>query len=150
MSQSNPIKLFVTHVWMPNDDYPRVFEYLESARNFYYRNYGTPDQPPTGDKEAEREDLRRQIGPVEAVIALPSVYVQNRDTFLFQIAFTQACKKPVVMLKNFGTAQPLPKQLAELADEVVEWDGRALVDAVKRKARHEDTNRWEVIDFKPD
>ncbi|HTY49989.1 MAG TPA: hypothetical protein VMB48_09885 [Steroidobacteraceae bacterium] len=150
MSQSNPIRLFVTHAWAPNDDYLRVFEYLESARNFYYRNHATPDHPPAGDREAEREDLRRQIGPAEAVIALPSVLQQNRELFLFQITFTQACKKPVLMMRNFGDSAALPRQLTDLADEVVEWDGRALVDAVKRKARHEDTNRWEVVEFKLD
>jgi hypothetical protein len=150
MSQSNPIKLFVTHAWAPNDDYLRVFEYLESARNFYYCNYSTPDHPPAGDKDVEREDLRRQIGPAEAVIALPSAFLQNRELFLFQITFTQACKKPVLMMKNFGNATPLPKQLTDMADDVVDWDSRALVDAVKRKARLEDTNRWEVVEFKLD
>ena len=40
------------------DDYLRVFEYLESARNFFYRNYSTPDHPPVGDKETLKEDLR--------------------------------------------------------------------------------------------
>ena len=45
MSQANPIRLFVTHAWELSDDYLRVFEYLESARNFFYRNYSTPDKP---------------------------------------------------------------------------------------------------------
>ena len=45
MSQANPLRLFVTHAWETSDDYLRVFEYLESARNFFYRNYSTPDQP---------------------------------------------------------------------------------------------------------
>ena len=59
MSQANPIRLFVTHSWETSDDYLRVFEYLESAPNFFYRNYSTPDKRPGGDKEALREDLRR-------------------------------------------------------------------------------------------
>ena len=33
MSQNNPIRVFVTHSWEVSDDYLRVFEYLESARN---------------------------------------------------------------------------------------------------------------------
>src|SRR5215831_10359218 len=74
MSQANPIRLFVTHTWETSDDYLRVFEYLESARNFFYRNYSTPEQRPGGDKEAQREDLRRQIAPTEAVIALSSLF----------------------------------------------------------------------------
>src|SRR4029077_13664811 len=64
MSQANPLRLFVTHAWETSDDYLRVFEYLESARNFFYRNFSTPEQRPSGDKEALREDLRRQISPV--------------------------------------------------------------------------------------
>ena len=70
---SQSVRLFVTHAWEVSDDYLRVFEYLESARNFFYRNYSTPDSA-RGDKEALREDLRRQIAPVEAVIALSSLY----------------------------------------------------------------------------
>ena len=58
MSQANPLRIFVTHLWENTDDYLRVFEYLESARNFFYRNYSTPDQPPVGDKETLKEDLR--------------------------------------------------------------------------------------------
>ncbi|MDE2448109.1 MAG: hypothetical protein KGO22_04005, partial [Gammaproteobacteria bacterium] len=69
MSQANPVRLFVTHAWEPGDDYLRVFEYLESSRNFFYRNFSEPDKRPGADKEAAREELRRQIAPVEAVIA---------------------------------------------------------------------------------
>ena len=52
MSQAHPIRIFVTHVWETSEDYLRVFEYLESATNFFYRNFSTPEQAPSGDKEA--------------------------------------------------------------------------------------------------
>jgi hypothetical protein len=150
MSQSNPIRLFVTHLWETGDDYLRVFEYLESSRNFFYRNFSAPDRRPQGDKEAAKEELRRQISPVEAVIGLSSLYDLNQDLVTFQLLYAQASHKPVVLLKPFGTQRPVPKALAELADEVVDWDERALVDAVRRQARHEDTTRWDTIEFKLD
>jgi hypothetical protein len=150
MSQSNPFQIFVTHAWDNSDDYLRVFEYLESANNFFYKNCSTPDHMPAGDKEALRESLRRQIAPAEVVIALPSLADSNRDLLLFQMTFAQAANKPVVMMKNFGSAAPVAKVIAELSNETVDWDGRALVDAIKRQGRHEETNRWEVIDFKLD
>ena len=53
MSQANPLRIFVTHLWENSDDYLRVFEYLESSRNFFYRNFSTPDQAPVGDKETK-------------------------------------------------------------------------------------------------
>jgi hypothetical protein len=150
MSQDHPIRLFVTHLWEVSEDYLRVFEYLESANNFFYRNYGTPEQPPAGDKEALKEDLRRQIAPTECVIALADPYEKNQDLLTFQLLYAQASHKPVVLLKRFGSAAAVPKPLADLANETVDWDERALVDAVRRQARHEDTARWDTIEFKID
>jgi hypothetical protein len=150
MSQANPIKLFVTHLWDKSDDYLRVFEYLESARNFFYRNYSTPEHPPVGDKETLKEDLRKQITSVEAVVALASLYSQNPDLVSFQLLYAQANHKPVILLKPFGAQLPIPKPLTDHADEIVDWDERALVDAIRRQARHEDTTRWDTIEFKLD
>jgi hypothetical protein len=150
MSQANPVRLFVTHAWANSDDYLRVFEYLESARNFFYKNYSTPDKRPTGDREVLREDLRRQITPVEAVIALSSLYASQPDLLTFQLLYAQARDTPVVLLKPFGGSGEAPKPILDLTDEVVEWDERALVDAIRRQARHEETTRWDTIDFKLD
>src|SRR5215204_6293106 len=69
MSQNNPIRLFITHAWDTSDDYLRVFEYLESARNFFYKNLSAPDKAPSGGKEADREELRRQMAQAECIIA---------------------------------------------------------------------------------
>jgi len=148
MSQANPVRIFVTHIWERYDDYVRVFEYLESARNFFYRNYSNPDVRPAAEKEAMKEALRKQITPAEAVIALSSLYAMNQDLTTFQVLYAKASQKPVILLKEFGVQRPVPKALADLADDVVEWDERALVDAVKRQARHEDTTRWDTIEFK--
>jgi len=150
MSQANPVRLFVTHLWEDSDDYLRVFEYLESARNFFYRNTSRPELRPQGDKEAQKEALRKQIAPVEVIIALSSLYETSQDLLTFQLLYAQACQKPVVLLKPFGSQAPVPKVLSDLADEVVDWDERALVDAIKRQARHEDTTRWDTIEFKMD
>jgi hypothetical protein len=150
MSQANPIRLFVTHVWEPVDEYLRVFEYLESSRNFFYRNFSAPEKRPSGDKEAMKEELRRQIAPVEAVIGLSSLFEANQDLLTFQLLYAQASQIPVVLLKPFGSQKPVPKALADLADETVDWDERALVDALRRQARHEDTTRWDTIEFKLD
>jgi len=150
MSQADPLRIFVTHAWEMSDDYLRVFEYLESARNFFYRNYSTPDKRPSGDKEALRENLRQQIKPVEAVIALSSLADREPELLTFQLLFAQASRKPVVLMRPFGARKEIPKAILDLATEVVEWDERALVDAIRRAARHENTARWDTIEFKLD
>ena len=149
MTQRDPIRVFVTHGWENSDDYLRVFEYLESARNFYYRNCSAPERRPVDtSSEGLREDLRRQIGPAEVVVALSSLYTGHRDTLVFQLNYAKASDKPVVLLPGFGRELPLPKEILSLADERSGWDERALVDAIRRQARHEETTRWDTIEFK--
>ncbi len=151
MSQRDPIRVFVTHSFEEGDDYMRVFEYLESARNFYYRNCSVPTAAlPAAAQEALREELRRQIAPAEVVIALASLLPQQQDLLMFQLHYAKASHKRVVLLPHFGREQPHIKALDALIDESVAWDERALVDAVKRQARHEDTSRWDTIEFKLD
>ena len=43
MSAKNPIRVFVTHCFASQPDYHRVFEYMESAANFFYVNCSFPD-----------------------------------------------------------------------------------------------------------
>lgn len=150
MSQADPIRVFVSHVWETSDDYLRVFEYLESARNFFYRNTSTPDRVPAGDKEGLREDLRRQIKEAEVVILLPALFAKHQDLVTFQALFAQASERPVILLRYFGKDVALPKELTDLATVVVDWDERALVDAIRLAARHENTARYDTIEFKLD
>ena len=151
MSQRDPIRVFVTHGFEESDDYVRVFEYLESARNFYYRNCSAPDfRPEVLSPEALREELRREIGTAEVVIALTSLAATQQDQLVFQLNYAKASDKPVVLLPYFGRDTPRPKSLEGLVDENVTWDERALIDAIRRQARHEQTTRWDTIEFKLD
>ena len=151
MSHRDPIRVFVTHSFEESDDYVRVFEYLESARNFYYRNCGNLAlEPGARSPDAVREELRKQIAAAEVIIALASLYPEQQDLLIFELNYSKASDKPVVFLPLFGREQPKIKTLDGLIDEIVAWDERALVDAVKRQARHEDTTRWDTIEFKLD
>jgi hypothetical protein len=151
VSKTNPIKLFVSHAWEDSEDYLRVFEYLESDSNFYYQNFSTPDRlPAQSDRESLREDLRQQITPAEAVIVPSGLCRKHGDLVLFQMNFAKACEKPVILLESYGVREQIPKPIAELADETISWDKRSLIDAIRRQARHEDTTRWDVIEFKLD
>jgi hypothetical protein len=142
--------LFITHAWETSDEYLRVFEYLESARNFFYKNLAAPDKAPNGGKEADREELRRQIAQAECIIAFPSLYRTHTDLLMFQLTFAKASDKPVILMRPFGANVVIPKEVTSLADQTCDWDGRALVDAVKAQARHEESNRWDTIEFKLD
>jgi hypothetical protein len=149
-TKANPIRLFVSHAWEENDDYVRVFEYLEASGTFYYINSSQPQAKRPIDKESQREDLRRQIAPCEVIIVLPAVYRLAPELVQFQMNFAKAAEKPIVALENFGSTEALPKIIADLADEVSPWNERNLIDALRRQARHEETTRWDTIEFKID
>jgi len=126
----------------------RVFEYLEAAGTFYYKNTSQPQAKRPIDKESQREDLRRQIAPSEVIVVLPGVYRVDPELVLFQMNFAKAADKPIVAMESFGSTEPVPKAIKDLADEVSSWNERNLIDALRRQARHQETTRWDTIEFK--
>ena len=148
VNQQNPVRVFVAHAFTDHDDYRRVFEYLESARNFFYRNVSVIQVPQPLDKEGARQELRKQISLAEAVVVPAGVYREQRELVDFEVTCAKGFDKPVIVLRTFGIAETLPVQLEALADEILEWNERDLVDAIKRQARHEESTRWDTVDFK--
>jgi hypothetical protein len=151
MSQQDPIRVFVTHNWHDTEDYLRVFEFLESSKNFFYRNTSTPDTPPSAvDSESVRADLRRQIDAAEVVVALASLYPSSPDLTIFQMNHARSQRKPVLLMGFFGVRQDIPRLLVDRADEVGEWNDRKMVDTIRMLARGENTQRFDSIEFNPD
>jgi hypothetical protein len=149
MSAKNPIRVFVTHAFASHPDYHRVFEYMESATNFFYQNCSVPDHPPaTGGKEGLKEEYRKQLKTAEVVVVLSSLYIENEYWATYQMDAAQASNLPLVALGLFGSATKVPAEIVKRAVEIVDWNERQIVDAIRRQARHEATNRWETIEFK--
>jgi hypothetical protein len=148
VSESNPIRIFVTHAFQESDDYLRVFEFLESVDRFYYVNVSKPENvPQSGGIDAIKQELVDQIKQSEAVIALSSVYSEKESLARFELDVADANQKPVIALRPFGHVSETPQNLVTRAKENIEWNDREMVDAVRRQARGEDTARWETIDF---
>lgn len=148
MSESNPIRVFVSHSFSESDDYLRVFEFLESVDRFFYLNSSKPENvPESGGLEAIKDELIAQIKECEAVIMLASLYLEKGDLAKYQMDVAEANEKPIIAIRPFGGIVEMPPDLAERASESTEWNEREIVDALKRQARLEDTSRWDVIDF---
>jgi hypothetical protein len=151
MSSGDPIRIFVTHAWQENDDYLRVFEYLEGARGIRYVNCSVISPLPGAlGSDPEREAVRRQIAGAEAVIALATLLDGFNQQLLFQMQCARGLKKPVLLLPQFGHDLKLPMAFRGIANVEIEWNDRSIVDALRELARHEHSGRWETIDFKID
>ncbi len=147
MSEKEPVQMFVSHVFSESDDYLRLFEYLESVDNFFYTNWSKPENVPTGSPEDFKNELLEQIKPAEVMVVLGSLYERKREWVSYQIEVAKARSMPIVCVNAFGATIVLSTSLVEQCDAVVDWNAREIVDAIRQKARGEDTNRWEVIDF---
>ena len=148
MYEKDPIRVFVTHVFVENDDYLRVFEFLESVDRFFYLNVSKPENvPTTGGMEAIKDELIQQIKQSEAVIVLPSVFEQKSDLVRYMMDVADANSIGMIAIRPFGGLAETPQEIVHRVKEHIEWNDREIVDALKRQARGEDTARWEVVDF---
>ena len=147
MHEDNPIRVFVTHAFSESDDYLRIFEFLECVDRFYYINTSKPEDAPSGGMEEVKDTLIRQIKEAEAVFVVSALYEAQPDLVRFMMDAADANKKPMIVIRPFGGVTETPTELVERAKEHIEWNAREMVDALKRQARHEDTARWEVVDF---
>jgi hypothetical protein len=146
--ENDPIRVFVAHNFRESDEYLRVFEFLESVERFFYVNVSKPENVPTsGGMEAIKDEYISQIKESEAIIVNASFYIANPDLAEYQMLVAEANNKPIIALMAFGAMHDTPQALIDKAAEHVPWNEREIVDALKRQARHEDTARWETIEF---
>jgi hypothetical protein len=148
MTNASPIRVFVCHLFQKHPDYLRVFEYLESRDKFQYLNVSDPDRAPGGGKEGLKDELRTQIKASEIVVLPVSIYDINRDLVTFEMDCAGAFDKPIIGVKSFGETVVIQKIVLERAADIVDWNARNLVDALRKHARHENTAHWDVVEFK--
>jgi hypothetical protein len=148
MSESNPIRLYAVHGWHQDEDYARLFEYLESADNFFYRALSDPAaQSPQGDGTAARRTLISEaLKHAECVVCPAGTWDRFNDWARFTVESARSLDIPVVAIEHFGPKN-MDVRLKGHAAEVVGWDSRSIVDAIRREARHEDTTRFDLIEF---
>lgn len=148
MSEDNPIRVFVSHNFAEDDDYLRVFEFLEGVERFFYLNCSKPENiPGSGGLEAIQEELVNQIKESEAMIVLATHFREHTDLVSFQMDVAEANGKPLIAIRPFGGLVDTPQELVDRVGEHIEWNERQIADALRRQARLEDTARWDVIDF---
>jgi hypothetical protein len=151
MPENDPYRVYVAHTFEEHEDYRRVFEYLESRDNFIYLNYSNPDGlPGSGGLDSIKEELRNQIEPAEVMIMPIAIFDRNPDLVRYQMDVAQAHKKPIIAVESFGETVAINKDVIDRCDDVIDWNDRAIINAIKLQARDERTAQWEVIDFDVD
>ena len=148
MSEKNPIKLYAVHGWIRDEDYSRLFEFIESADNFFYRALSNPEAQlgPGDGVAARRTAIVEALKDTECVVCAAGTWERFNDWARYTLDAARAADLPVVAVEHFGP-QNMDSRLKGYAAEVVGWDSRSIVDAIRRQARHEDTTRFDTIEF---
>jgi hypothetical protein len=148
MSESNPIRLYAVHGWQKDEDYVRLFEYIESADNFFYRSLSDPGaQSAQGAGTAVlRTLISDALKQAECVVCTAGTWERCNDWARFTVETARSLDIPVVAIEHFGPKN-MDLRLKGHASETVGWDSRSIVDAIRREARHEDTTRFDMIEF---
>jgi len=133
MPELHTYRLFISHAWRYNDDYYRLIDYLEKANNLKYANYSVPEHDPVyaGNREKLKEELKKQIRPVEVVLILAGMYVSYSDWLQFEIDFSQYIGKPIIGIKPWASER-IPIAVQNSADEIVGWNTPIIVSAIRR------------------
>ncbi len=108
---------------------------MDKAPNFLYANYSVPEHDPVdaNNNNKLKEQLRRQIRPVEVVIILGGMYVAYSDWIQFEIDFAKSLGKPILGIRPWG-AERMPQAVQDAADEIVGWNTPTIVRAIRRLA----------------
>jgi hypothetical protein len=130
-----------------DDDYLRLFEYLESTTNFFYSNVCDPDESPESETVAQRRTrILAAMKSAEVLVVMSGAYEAYREWIDFEIQAAGAHDVPIVLVEPFGP-HDAPEALKEKAEQIVGWNSRTIEDAIRMAARHDDTKRFDMIEF---
>jgi hypothetical protein len=127
-------RVFISHAWNFGE-YEKVKEFLDSSPNFVYRNYSVPSDNPL-DLRNEiklRTSLRQLVRMCQIVLVPAGMEVNFRKFVQYELACAQNFNKPIVGILPWG-ARRVPRLINEMASEVVGWNRKGIVAAIRRNA----------------
>jgi hypothetical protein len=146
-TQDSPIQIYISHRFAADEEYARVLEYLDGSRRFNYRLVSNPTVVPAAGRENARDIWRQQILAAEVVVALTAHADGDAEGLDFQVRFAKSAGKPVLLMRRFASVLAPPLTLVRQAADVVDWNERSLVDALRRQARGDSGARWDTVEF---
>ena len=124
-------RVFISHAWKYSDDYYRIVPLLNDAPNFSWQNYSVPEHDPLDDEEDLKEQLRKQIRPVQIVVILAGMYANHSDWIEFEMDFADSIDKPMIGVRPRGQ-QRVPKEVQDRTREMVGWNTTSIVKAIRK------------------
>jgi hypothetical protein len=133
--EENIYKLFISHTSEEDEEYTRFIDKLNDSYDFQWENHSVLG-------ETSKEDIRRQIEPVDVVVILSGLYSRNRDIIQVQIDVARELEKPVVVIRPWGM-ENVPGNLESMASGVVGWNTHCVVDNIRKSGPYDDYDEYD-------
>lgn len=128
-------RLFISHSWAYSDAYEKLIQLLNN-QDLSYFNHSVPFNDPihtTGSEQELRVAIDAQIKGTSCVLILAGVYSTYSKWINEEIDIAKKYNKPIIVIEPWG-AERTSAVVKENADVIVKWQGKSIVDAIKKIA----------------
>jgi len=135
MPELKEYHILISHSWDYDNQYRKVKEWLDDARNFAWKDYSVPfDKAIDADSKKElKQKLRNKISACNCIIILSGMYVSYSEWIDYEIDTALEFKKPIVGVEPWGQER-VPSKVRDNADKMVGWNADSVVKAVRECA----------------
>lgn len=128
-------RVFISHSWRYEDHYEEVKSLLDDTHGFEYFDHSVSSDDPIDAQLPNhlRSKIRDQMRSTSVVLVLAGMYVAHSDWIQEEIEMAADMDKPIIGVIPEGNDQ-IPNIVEEHATELVEADGRQVLDAIERQA----------------
>ena len=125
--------LFISHSWAYSSTYEQLINLLDSADNFYYKNYSVPKDDPIHNANNDSQlkaAIRNQMQHASCVLILAGVYSTYSKWINIEIELAQEMGKKIIAIEPWA-AERTSTIVKNNADKIVKWQTSSIVNAIK-------------------
>lgn len=128
--------LFISHSWTYSDAYEKLINLLDSAPDFYYKNYSVPINDPIHNAKNDSQlkaAIKDQMSHASCILVLAGVYSTyskwiNIEIDLAKKGFT--VPKKIIAIEPWG-AERTSLVVKNNSDKIVKWQTSSIIKAIK-------------------
>lgn len=133
---SKKYNIFISHSWNYDEHYQKIIEML-NKEGLEFKDYSVPKSDPVHTNGTDKElyeAIKRKISPCSVVIIMAGVYSSYSKWIDKEIKISKnefASEKKIIAVEPWGSLKT-SKKVKDNADEIVKWQAKSIVDAIKR------------------
>ena len=124
--------IFISHAWKYDSDYSTIVSWLKDS-DLIYSNYSVPYHDPLDANNTKKlkTALTNQISPSNIVLVIAGMYDAYSDWIKYEIDEAVRMGKTIIGIKPWGH-QRVPEVVTKNATEMVNWNSKSLIEAIKK------------------